>query len=113
MRHYDIDCKARHALAVDLGNLYDDCRDLGLHDAASTVSNIEGSLGEVIQEIREALNPSKAKILECIIEHLEDSTDLDNIYTTHGDSVPLSAATGLLEKLLVEEENKPKMGLFG
>jgi len=112
MRYYDTDCQARTDLATGLGDLYDDCVNLDLHDAASSVSHAEDCIANAIQEIRETLKPSKAKILACILEHLEDSTDLDNVYDLQGDSVPLATATGLLEELLAEEENKHKMGLF-
>ena len=109
MRHYDIDCQARTDLAIGLGNLYDDCVDLDLQEAASSVSYAEDCIASAIQEIREALAPSNATVLRGVIDYVEEASDFGVRLPAN---TPKSAVIALLKQLLSEEENKHKMELF-
>ena len=108
-RNYGVNCEARKALDTGLGDLYDDLRDAGLHDAASSVSYAEDCIASAIEDLWIALNPSNATVLRALIDYVEDATDFGVRLPAN---TPKSAVIALLEQLLAEEEGKHKKRLF-
>ena len=99
-RNYGVNCEARKALATGLGDLYDDCVNLGLNDAANSVSYAEDCIASAIEEIRETLTPSNATVIRGLIDYVEEASDFGVRLPAN---TPKSAVIALLEQLLAEE----------